>query len=180
MSLSADGRTGVITGGADASPNAMVAAADALRWSPPPTVGPGHLRHPDRGQRPLGGLQHSQPQRHVAFGDAVLAGDDGHLGGRLRQSCRRRPVPYAHPGRPNGRGRGPVLTTQVTPVSIWALNFALMFALALGIDYALFLVVRFRAALKRRGVQTGDQAGRGRRRSPRPSTPPAKRSHSAP
>jgi RND superfamily putative drug exporter len=52
-----------------------------------------------------------------------------------------------------------VLATQVTPVSIWALNFALMFALALGIDYALFLVVRFRAALQRRGVQPGDQAG---------------------
>jgi RND superfamily putative drug exporter len=31
-------------------------------------------------------------------------------------------------------------------ISIWAMNFALMFALALGIDYALFLVVRFRAA----------------------------------
>jgi RND superfamily putative drug exporter len=52
-----------------------------------------------------------------------------------------------------------VLATHVAPVSIWALNFALMFALALGIDYALFLVVRFRAALDRRGVQTGDHAG---------------------
>jgi RND superfamily putative drug exporter len=31
-------------------------------------------------------------------------------------------------------------------ISIWAMNFAMMFALALGIDYALFLVVRFRAA----------------------------------
>ena len=30
------------------------------------------------------------------------------------------------------------------PVSIWAMNFALMFALALGIDYALFIVHRFR------------------------------------
>lgn len=38
------------------------------------------------------------------------------------------------------------LLTHVTPISIWAMNFALMFALALGIDYALFLVVRFRAA----------------------------------
>ena len=37
-----------------------------------------------------------------------------------------------------------VITTKFTPVSIWALNFALMFALALGIDYALFLVMRFR------------------------------------
>jgi RND superfamily putative drug exporter len=52
-----------------------------------------------------------------------------------------------------------VLATQVAPVSIWALNFALMFALALGIDYALFLVVRFRAALDRRAVQAGDHAG---------------------
>jgi RND superfamily putative drug exporter len=38
------------------------------------------------------------------------------------------------------------LGTQVGDVSIWAMNFAMMFALALGIDYALFLVVRFRAA----------------------------------
>jgi RND superfamily putative drug exporter len=52
-----------------------------------------------------------------------------------------------------------VLATHVAPVSIWALNFALMFALALGIDYALFLVVRFRAALTRREVQSGDHAG---------------------
>jgi RND superfamily putative drug exporter len=37
--------------------------------------------------------------------------------------------------------------TQVMPVSIWAMNFALMFALALGIDYALFVVHRFRGAL---------------------------------
>ena len=43
-----------------------------------------------------------------------------------------------------------VLATHIAPVSIWALNFALMFALALGIDYALFLVVRFRAALATR------------------------------
>ena len=39
------------------------------------------------------------------------------------------------------------LGTQVADVSIWAMNFALMFALALGIDYALFIVARYRAAL---------------------------------
>jgi len=39
-----------------------------------------------------------------------------------------------------------VLINQLVPVSIWAMNFAMMFALALGIDYALFLVVRYRAA----------------------------------
>jgi RND superfamily putative drug exporter len=38
------------------------------------------------------------------------------------------------------------LGTQLADISIWAMNFALMFALALGIDYALFIVVRFRAA----------------------------------
>ncbi|HXR13247.1 MAG TPA: MMPL family transporter [Solirubrobacteraceae bacterium] len=38
------------------------------------------------------------------------------------------------------------LTSRLMPVSIWAMNFALMFALALGIDYALFIVHRFRAA----------------------------------
>ena len=38
------------------------------------------------------------------------------------------------------------LGTRVLPISIWAMNFALMFALALGIDYALFVVHRFRGA----------------------------------
>ena len=39
------------------------------------------------------------------------------------------------------------LGTELAPISIWAMNFALMFALALGIDYALFIVLRFRQAL---------------------------------
>ncbi len=39
------------------------------------------------------------------------------------------------------------LGTLISPISIWAMNFALMFALALGIDYALFVVHRFRGAL---------------------------------
>jgi RND superfamily putative drug exporter len=37
--------------------------------------------------------------------------------------------------------------TRFTDLSIWTLNFAMMFALALGIDYALFIVTRFRGAL---------------------------------
>lgn len=37
--------------------------------------------------------------------------------------------------------------TRFTDLSIWTLNFAMMFALALGIDYALFIVSRFRGAL---------------------------------
>jgi RND superfamily putative drug exporter len=39
------------------------------------------------------------------------------------------------------------LGTLISPISIWAMNLALMFALALGIDYALFIVMRFRGAL---------------------------------
>ena len=52
-------------------------------------------------------------------------------------------------------------------ISIWAMNFALMFALALGIDYALFIVLRFRAAFAERDrspldavAETMDTAGK--------------------
>ncbi len=38
------------------------------------------------------------------------------------------------------------LLTQLFEISIWSMNFALMFSLALGIDYALFIVARFRGA----------------------------------
>ena len=37
---------------------------------------------------------------------------------------------------------------QFGDISIWAVNFALMFALAVGIDYALFVVVRFRTEMR--------------------------------
>jgi len=48
------------------------------------------------------------------------------------------------------------LGTLVMPISIWAMNFALMFALALGIDYALFVVQRFRGALFGDGLSPAD------------------------
>ena len=52
------------------------------------------------------------------------------------------------------------LGTKLAPISIWAMNFALMFALALGIDYALFVVMRFRSALFGQAEKPG---GGGRR-----------------
>jgi RND superfamily putative drug exporter len=59
------------------------------------------------------------------------------------------------------------LLTHGFEISIWAMNFALMFALALGIDYALFVVHRFRGAYfgSRQGVRdavvvTMDTAGK--------------------
>lgn len=51
---------------------------------------------------------------------------------------------------------GLVLLNQFTPISVWAMNFAMMFALALGIDYALFIVARFRDALEK--SETVDRA----------------------
>jgi RND superfamily putative drug exporter len=48
--------------------------------------------------------------------------------------------------------------TQLVDISIWAMNFALMFALALGIDYALFIVYRFRAAFFGSGLSAREAA----------------------
>jgi len=48
------------------------------------------------------------------------------------------------------------LGSQILPISIWAMNFALMFALALGIDYALFVVYRFRGAFFGSGLSAED------------------------
>jgi len=159
VSLSADGRTGVVTAGAGADANAMVRAADAL-------AGPlGRLSRPGisvalTGDSALWANFNSANRNAmlrsemlswpvtmiilvIAFGSLVAAG---------------LPLMLTMVGLLVAAG-ALVLSTHVAPVSIWALNFALMFALALGIDYALFLVVRFRAALKRRGVQPGDDAG---------------------
>ena len=48
------------------------------------------------------------------------------------------------------------LLSQAFDISTWAMNFALMFALALGIDYALFILVRFRGALFGQGMSKLD------------------------
>ena len=52
------------------------------------------------------------------------------------------------------------LGTLLADISIWSMNFALMFALALGIDYALFIVVRYRAAHFGHGLSPGRRRGR--------------------
>ena len=51
------------------------------------------------------------------------------------------------------------LGTLFADISIWSMNFALMFALALGIDYALFIVVRYRASHFGQGLDPADAAG---------------------
>jgi RND superfamily putative drug exporter len=150
LSLSRDGRVAVIQGGSKADSTAMVRAADHLTGpirdlsSPGVTValtGSSALWS-DFNQANLAAMLRSEvlswPVTMVilvlAFGSLVAAG---------------LPLMLTIAGLLASAG---VLSLvgQVTHVSVWAMNFALMFALALGIDYALFIVVRFRTALAER------------------------------
>ena len=157
LSLSADGRIGIVTAGAAADPNAMVKAAEHL-VGPITRAGTPSVSATLTGDSALwadfNAANHSAMMRAemlswpvtlailaVAFGSLVAAG---------------LPLMLTMVGLLVAAG-ALVLADMVAPVSIWALNFALMFALALGIDYALFLVVRFRAALHRRGAEPGDR-----------------------
>ena len=158
VSLSPDGRTGIITAGAAADTNAMVKAAESLA-APLARLGTSGITVTLTGDSALwanfNSANHSAMMRSellswpvtmlilvVAFGSVVAAG---------------LPLMLTMTGLLVAAG-ALVLANHLAPVSIWALNFALMFALALGIDYALFLVVRFRAALQRRQAQPGDRA----------------------
>jgi RND superfamily putative drug exporter len=150
LSLSADGRTGVVTGGAAADANAMVKAAEDLA-APIARAGTPPISATLTGDSALwadfNSSNHAAMMRSemlswpvtlailaIAFGGLVAAG---------------LPLMLTMVGLLVAAG-ALVLADKIAPVSIWALNFALMFALALGIDYALFLVVRFRSALHRR------------------------------
>ncbi len=157
-SISADGRTAVVTAGAAAGTNQMVTAAGHLA-GPLARLGTRDVSVTLTGDSALwadfNAANHSAMMRSemlswpvtlailvVAFGSLVAAG---------------LPLMLTMAGLLVSAG-ALVLVNDLTPVSIWALNFALMFSLALGIDYALFLVVRFRAALERRKAQPGDRA----------------------
>ena len=109
-----------------------------------------------------------QPHRDDAVRAVQLAGHPGDPGAGVRLAGGRRAAADADHHRP-GRVAPACCSSarQVADISIWAMNFALMFALALGIDYALFIVVRFRAAL----FGSRAVAGRPRRRR---WTPPAR------
>ena len=158
MSISSNGRTAVVTAGAAASMNQMVAAATRLA-GPLSHLGNRRVSVTLTGDSALwadfNSANHSAMMRSemlswpvtmailiVAFGSLVAAG---------------LPLMLTMAGLLVAAG-ALVLVNHMTPVSIWALNFALMFSLALGIDYALFLVVRFRAALDRRAAKPGDRA----------------------
>ncbi len=154
VSLSRDGRTGIIQAGAAADSNAMVRVVDGLQ-SRLQDLSSGPVSVQVTGSSALWSdfnkVNHSAMMRSemlswpvtlavlaLAFGSLVAAG---------------LPLMLTLVGLLSAAG-ALVIATHVAPVSIWALNFAMMFALALGIDYALFLVVRFRAALARRADTT--------------------------
>jgi RND superfamily putative drug exporter len=166
-SISADGHTAVVTAGANGDPTAMVAAAEALKprleragspavavsltgspaiWSEFNTANKSAMMKSELLSWPV-----TLVIIVVAFGSLVAAG---------------LPLLLTILGLVSSAGLLALLTAAFD-ISIWAMNFALMFSLALGIDYALFIVHRFRASLhgSRLGVRdavvvTMDTAGK--------------------
>jgi len=146
VSISRDGHTAVIQAGAAGDTNAMVRAADALKGPLTRLSGSGvtvALTGSSGLWSDFNAANHAAMMRSellswpvtlailvLAFGSLVAAG---------------LPLMLTITGLVAAAG-SLYLGTQVGAISIWAMNFALMFALALGIDYALFLVVRYRGA----------------------------------
>jgi RND superfamily putative drug exporter len=152
-SISPDGHTAIVQGGAAKSPNQMVAAADELKGKVHAlstgtavvdlTGAPGMWSDFNAANRSamLKSEVISWPVTLgillLAFGSLVAAG---------------LPLMLTMVGLLSAAGLL-YLGTLIAPISIWAMNFALMFALALGIDYALFVVYRFRGALLGSGME---------------------------
>jgi RND superfamily putative drug exporter len=144
--LSPDGHTALIVAGANAAPDEMIRAADDLKGRVAAAGGPA--------------------VRAVMTGAPGMWSDFNHdnKSAMLRSEIISWPVTLAILllafGSLMAAGLPLMLTIlglvcvagmlalggQVVDISIWAMNFALMFALALGIDYALFIVARFRQA----------------------------------
>jgi len=145
--ISEDGHTAVIQGAAGADPNEMVRAADDLK-DPLAELGQGATTVSLTGASGMWS-DFNQANKEamlkseviswpvtltilvIAFGSLVAAG---------------LPLMLTILGLAAAAG-SLYLGAQLFDISIWAMNFALMFALALGIDYALFIVYRFRGAL---------------------------------
>ena len=166
-SISADGRTAIVVGTAARGPNEMVAAADRLRPEIAAAAGPGIEANLTGAAAMWADFNEANREAMLkseliswpvtlailvlAFGSLVAAG---------------LPLMLTIIGLVASAGVL-YLGTLISPISIWAMNFALMFALALGIDYALFVVMRFRGALAGRAhrpveavAETMDSAGK--------------------
>ena len=147
VSISRDGHTAIVQAGAARDANAMVVAADHLKGKLSALSAAGvqvHLTGASAMWSDFNAANRSAMLKSeviswpvtlvillLAFGSLVAAG---------------LPLMLTMVGLVAAAG-SLYLTTKIMPVSIWAMNFALMFALALGIDYALFIVHRFRGAV---------------------------------
>lgn len=166
MTISQDEHTGILIGGADADTDEMVRAVDDLK-DPLANLSTGDIQVFPTGASALwsdfNAANHDAMIKAeliswpvtlaimiIAFGSLVAAG---------------LPLLLTISGLVASAG-ALVLLNTITPISVWAMNFALMFALALGIDYALFMVSRFRGALRASGdprqavAETMDTAGK--------------------
>ncbi len=147
VSISRDGHTAIVQAGAAKSANGMVKAADSLKTKLAALSAGGvqvHLTGASGMWSDFNAANRMAMMKSeviswpvtlgillLAFGSLVAAG---------------LPLMLTMIGLASAAGLL-YLGTLVMPISIWAMNFALMFALALGIDYALFVVHRFRGAL---------------------------------
>ncbi len=145
-SISRDGHTAIVQAGAARSSNGMVKAADELKGKLASLATAGvtvHLTGASGMWSDFNAANRSAMMKSeviswpvtlgillLAFGSLVAAG---------------LPLLLTMVGLASAAGLL-FLGTLVMPISSWAMNFALMFALALGIDYALFIVHRFRGA----------------------------------
>jgi RND superfamily putative drug exporter len=156
VSISRDGHTAIVQAGAARSSNGMVKAAGALEPRLAALSGGGvqvHLTGASGMWSDFNAANRTAMMKSeviswpvtlgillLAFGSLVAAG---------------LPLMLTMIGLASAAGLL-YLGTLVMPISIWAMNFALMFALALGIDYALFVVHRFRGALFGHGMSAID------------------------
>ncbi len=145
--ISADGHTAIVIGTAGAGPNQMVAAANDLKGEVAAVASTGVEANLTGAAGMWSDFNEANREAMMkselfswpvtlailvlAFGSLVAAG---------------LPLLLTIVGLVASAG-ALYLGTLISPISIWAMNFALMFALALGIDYALFIVMRFRGAL---------------------------------
>jgi RND superfamily putative drug exporter len=166
-SISQDGHTAIVQGAAAGDSNEMVRAADDVKKELETIGGDGVEVHltgasglwSDFNHANLTAMLKSELMSWpitlaillVAFGSLVAAG---------------LPLMLTISGLVAAAG-SLFLAAQVLDISVWAFNFAMMFALALGIDYALFVVMRFRAARAQHGgdpvravTETMDTAGK--------------------
>ncbi|WP_168702411.1 MMPL family transporter [Gordonia paraffinivorans] len=167
MSISPDGHTGIVLIGAAADTDDMVRAVDEHKDALTDLAGDGVEVYPTGSSALWSDFNKANHDAMIkaelfswpvtltimvlAFGSLVAAG---------------LPLLLTIAGLVASAG-GLVLLNQVTPISVWAINFAMMFALALGIDYALFIVSRFRDAIRENAdnlraavAQTMDTAGK--------------------